>query len=372
MPHRPRFIILGFILAMLLGGFFVVRTYLPAVRPAFGPPPEDITTYLPEDSVPPQAPLPAENEINFPLKLPPGFRISIFAKDLPGARVMRPDRFGNLWVSRTSAGAVSLLEIDRDTGRLRHQGDVFTGLRKPHGLAFDPQNGLTLYIAEEHRLRRFATYSEDPGTELLSLPAGDGHFTRTIAFGPDGKLYISVGSSCNVCIESDERRASILRYDPATATAGKPETKQYEIYARGLRNAVFFAWDYVRGPVTKFTPDSKALQSNVAIRGSVASGTDGNFVTGRGHMWATEMGRDWLGDDLPPDEIVLVRQGKDYGWPICYGKNVHDADFDKNTYIRDPCAEQEPSFIDIPAHSAPLGLAFIVCPPEYRAAGRRG
>ena len=316
MPHRPRLIILGIILAMLLGGFFVVRQYLPAIRPTFGPPPDDITEYLPEDSVPPQAPLLAENKTNFPLKLPSGFRISIFAKDLPGARVMRFDRFGNMWVSRTGEGAVTLLEIDRETGKVTHQDDVFTGLSKPHGLAFDPENGLTLYIAEERRLRRFATYSEDPGTELLALPAGDGHFTRTIGFGPDGKLYLSVGSSCNVCVEDDERRASILRYDV--------KTKQSEIFARGLRNAVFFAWDYVRG-----------------------------------HMWATEMGRDWLGDDLPPDEINAVVGGGDYGWPNCYGKNIHDADFDKNVYIRDPCADKQPSAIDLPAHVAPLGLAFI-------------
>ena len=103
----------------------------------------------------------------------------------------------------------------------------------------------------------------------MQLPSGDGHFTRTIAFGPDNKLYISVGSSCNVCRESDERRASILRYDPAfaKATAGKPEA---EIFARGLRNAVFFTWDAAR------------------------------------RMWGTEVGRDWLGGDLPPDEVNVV------------------------------------------------------------------
>ncbi len=296
---------------LLTAGFFLWR-YFPAIRAPFLPPPEDITEYLPEDSVPPQA----VNETNLPLKLPPGFRISVFAKNLPGARVMRFDRFGNMWVSRTGEGAVTLLEIDRETGTVRHQGDVFTGLRKPHGLAFDPETGLVLYIAEEHRLRRFATYSEDPGEDLLAFPAGDGHFTRTVGFGPDGKLYASVGSSCNVCVEADERRAAILRYDPVT--------RQSEILARGLRNAVFFAWDYMRGK-----------------------------------MWATEMGRDWLGDDLPPDEIDAIEAGGDYGWPICYGKNIHDAAFDKNVYIRDPCADKQPSAVDIPAHSAPLGLAFI-------------
>jgi hypothetical protein len=87
-----------------------------------------------------------------------------------------------------------------------------------------------------------------------------------------------------------------------------------------------------------------------------------------GEVWATEMGRDWLGDDLPPDEINIIGEGRDYGWPICYGKNIHDAEFDKKVYARDPCADKTPSFIDIPAHSAPLGLAFFPeegWPEEY-------
>lgn len=317
MPKRLFFVALIGLAAW--GGVWGWLRYGKGLLAPFGSPRADITGLLPESG---EAPLPpADNKTDMPLNLPPGFSISIFAKDLPGARVMRIDRFGNMWVSRTSDGAVALLEIDRDTGKIAHQGDVFRDFRKPHGLAFDPRPGreLALYIAEEHRVRRFATYSEDPGETVLSLPdSGGGHFTRTIAFGPDGTLYISVGSSCNVCREADPRRATILRYDL--------EAQRSEIFARGLRNAVFLAWD--------------------------------SF----GRMWATEMGRDWLGDDLPPDEINIVEQGSDYGWPICYGKNIHDGDFDTNVYIRDPCADKIPSAIDIPAHSAPLGLAFI--PPQ--------
>jgi glucose/arabinose dehydrogenase len=80
-----------------------------------------------------------------------------------------------------------------------------------------------------------------------------------------------------------------------------------------------------------------------------------------GDIWATEMGRDGLGDNLPPDEINVIHEGKFYGWPICYGKNVHDAAFDTNTYIRNPCQEptETPSTIDLQAHSAPLGIAFV-------------
>ena len=305
--------------AVALGGFFAFRKYLAPLRPPFGQPPAGFPALLPPEAKP-AAPGPGEvNETAMPLKLPAGFSISIFAQDLPGARVVRVDDFGNMWVSRTSQGKVTRLEIK--DGRVVGQRDVFDGLRKPHGLAFDPDDPQVLYVAEEHRLQR---YRLGPGGTLagtgetvLPLPSGDGHFTRTIGFGPDWKLYISVGSSCNVCNESDQRRAAILRYDPGT--------RQSEIFARGLRNAVFFTWHPVSGA-----------------------------------LWATEMGRDWLGDELPPDEINIVEQGRDYGWPDCYGKNVPDPfGLERPS---NPCAGKRPSVIDIPAHSAPLGLTFI--PPN--------
>ncbi|MDO8536684.1 MAG: PQQ-dependent sugar dehydrogenase, partial [bacterium] len=247
----------------------------------------------------------------------------IFAKDLPGARVMAQDSFGNWWVSQTADGIVSLVEV-KDGKATKHY-PMFTNLRKPHGLAFDPQNPFKLYVAEEDKISYITTYSEDSFHKIVDLPAGDGHFTRTIAFGPDDRLYVSIGSSCNVCRERDERRAKIFSM--------KKDGSDFKEFARGLRNAVFFTWSYVDG-----------------------------------RMWVTEMGRDLIGNDIPPDEIDVVEAGKNYGWPVCYGKNVHDTDFDKNTYIRNPCMEpfETPSYIDIQAHSAPLGLAFV---PEDPPAG---
>jgi hypothetical protein len=102
--------------------------------------------------------------------------------------------------------------------------------------------------------------------------------------------------------------------------------KNPEVFAKGLRNAAFMTQNFVDGAI-----------------------------------WVSEMGRDYLGDDLPPDEINRLEEGANFGWPTCYGKNIHDTDFDKNTYVRNPCMEpfEIPSFIDLPAHSAPLGLAFI-------------
>ena len=318
---------------IILGGGLLIQKYGLAIRTAFFPAASDITKRVPDDSVPAGA----LDETNLPLKLPAGFSISIFAKNLAGARVMSFDQFGSMWVSRTSQGAVTLLEVGKD-GNVSSQSDVFINLQKPHGLAFDPDHPGLLYIAEENKIRRVTTYSDDPGEDVMSLPSGGGHFTRTIGFGPDKKLYISIGSSCNVCNESDQERAVMMRYDPASAnaTAGKPATGESNVIARGLRNSVFFTWH----PVTQ-------------------------------KLWATEMGRDNLGDNTPPDEINIIEEGKTYGWPNCYGKNIHDSEFDKKVYVRNPCMEpfETPSTIDIPAHSAPLGLAFIPSnsdwPKEY-------
>ena len=287
-------------------GYFYWKN-LRGVWPAIKPPPENISE--------------SQSINGLPLKLPPGFSIEVFAKDLPGARVMKSDTFGNVWVSQTSEGKISLIEI-RDNQAVKHY-PVFTNLRKPHGLAFDPKFPFTLFFAEEDKISRVPVYSDGEPEKIIDLPADGGHFTRTIGFGPDDKLYVSIGSSCNVCAENDERRAKIF--------ALERDGKNFKEFARGLRNAVFFAWH----------PRS-------------------------GKMWSTDMGRDLLGDNIPPDEINIIEQGKNYGWPICYGKNIHDTDFDKNVYIRNPCLDpfETPSYIDIQAHSAPLGLAFI---PENSA-----
>ena len=330
------------IVALVGAGFYAYRNYYPAIRPVINPPPEDIVKLIEEGNkfpaevpkegeIPPKLQIPA-NTTGMSLKLPQGFSISIFAKDLPGARVMAFDSFGNMWVSQTSRGIISLLEVK--DGKTIVQNDIFTGLRKPHGLAFDPQSPTMLYYAEEDKISRVVVYSDGEPEKIADLPSGDGHFTRTLGFGPDGRLYVSIGSSCNICNESDSRRAKIFSMNK--------DGSDFKEFARGLRNAVFFAW---------------------------------NLVDGR--MWATEMGRDWLGDNIPPDEINIIggpstssgqNSVPNFGWPICYGKNIHDTDFDKNIYIRNPCEDMAGSHIDIPAHSAPLGLGFIPeesWPEEY-------
>ncbi len=315
--------VLGTILLALIAiAFNFAWKNLRGIGPAIKPPPPDI------QEIPP-------NAAGLPLTLPPGFSIEIFARNLPGARVMAFDSVGNAWISQTSEGVISLLEIQN--AKVTSQRAMIENLTKPHGLAFDPALRTSLFYAEENKISRVSVYSNDPRpqpatlripTKIVDLPAGGGHFTRTIGFGPDDRLYVSIGSSCNVCYESDDRRAKIFSMNH--------DGGDFKEFARGLRNTVFFTWH----------PETK-------------------------EMWGTDMGRDLLGDDIPPDEINVIggpstssgknSSPKNFGWPICYGKNVHDGDFDKNVYLRNPCMDpfETPSRIDIPAHSAPLGLAFV-------------
>lgn len=267
-----------------------------------------------------------------PFTLPPGFSISIFAKGLSAPRVLARDIAGNLIVSITKEGRVVALP-DRDQNGVADEViSVIEGLNRPHGLAFKcfpmgefgVEYECKLYIAETDQVAMYDWDDENLKASnkktIINLPAGRNHFTRTIIFAktPDGeKLLTSVGSTCNVCFEKDERRAVIL--------SSQADGSGVERFAVGLRNSVFMT----------IHPET-------------------------GEVFATEMGRDLLGDNIPPDEINIIRKDKNYGWPTCYGKNIHDTDYDDSVYIRAPCLTpfEEPSYIDIPAHSSPLGLAF--------------
>jgi len=260
---------------------------------------------LPAPAIPTSTQSPGINSTGLPLSLPKGFSISIFASDLGNPRDLEFDPTGNLLVSIPSRGQVVLLPDKKI---------IVSGLNRPHGLAYT--NG-HLYIAEEDKVTI-------DGKKILDLPEGGNHVTRSLLV-KDNQLYISIGSSCNVCHEPDPHRAAIY--------VSNLDGSSFRSFATGLRNSVFMTLD---------------SQKNI---------------------WATDMGRDLIGNDTPPDEINIIGEGN-YGWPICYGQNIHDTNFDKNTYIRNPCQEplEKPSFIDLPAHSAPLGLAFIPdsWPQNYR------
>jgi glucose/arabinose dehydrogenase len=263
------------------------------------------------------------------ITVPPGFAVSVFASGFDRARFMAVDPRGTLLLSDPGAGKiVALPDADRD-GRADAVREVARGLDLPHGMAFHEGR---LLVAETGRVLRF---EYDPHTRRASaprvlidgLPRGGNHPYRTIVLGPDERLYLSIGSSCNVCEERDRRRAAILRYDPD----GTGET----FVATGVRNAVGIAF---------------------------------NPATGR--LWATINERDWRGDDVPPDYISEIVEGGFYGWPSCYvqGRKVWP---DTDPAFRNPeaCARTTLPTLEIQAHSAPIGLAFYTgrqFPEEYR------
>ena len=261
------------------------------------------------------------------ITVPPGFRVGVFARNLGVPRFMAVDPAGTLLVSVPSQGRVVALP-DRDgDGRSDAEVTVVDGLDRPHGLAF--RNG-NLYVAETGRVLRFhydaqSMKATQPTVLVPNLPAGGVHWTRTIAFGPDGSLYVSAGSSCNVCREQDPRRAAITRYE----ADGSGE----RVYASGIRNAVGIA----------FQPTTGAL-------------------------WATINERDWRGDDRPPDYITEIKEGGFYGWPDCMvvgGTAVPDDRFTRGGR----CTTVTVPTLEIQAHSAPIGLTFYTgkqFPSEYR------
>jgi glucose/arabinose dehydrogenase len=264
------------------------------------------------------------NETGFPLIIPDGFKISLFNKESLGPiRFMAFSLDGILFVSMPSptglysgvksGGKIYALPDKNKDGKADEVKTVLAGLSDlPHGIAF--YNNY-LYIAEEDKIARYK-YLNNGEVGEREVVIGDiadsgDHVSRTIGFSPSGKMYVSVGSSCNVCEEQDERRATILEYNP--------DGSGFRIFAKGIRNAVGFV----------FNPNT-------------------------GEIWATENGRDDIGDNLPPDEINIIREGLDYGWPYCYGKKVPDPAY--NNPGR--CAATEASVYDMQAHSASFGLRF--------------
>ncbi len=251
----------------------------------------------------------------------PGFRVDLFAEGVENARFMRFSPGGDLVVSQPRVGQLLLILGDRDgDGRSDGQRILLDGLDRPHG--FDFRDG-HLYIGEGGAIARIPFTENGPDTLEVrgpairiveGIPEGGNHWSRTLRFGPDGGMYVHVGSSCNVCEEKDPRRAAILRYEPD----GSGE----EIYASGLRNSVGFDW----------RPESDEL-------------------------YATDNGRDLMGDDFPPCELNRIERGRFYGWPYAHGDNHPDPDFGEGNEER--IASSTPPVHPFRAHNAPLGMTFI-------------
>jgi len=260
------------------------------------------------------------------LHVPPGFHISIFADTEQSPRMLAFSPGGVLLVTATEEGTVLALPDPRHSGEAEKVVTVLKDLNGPHGIAF--HNG-GLYIAEVNKIVRYdweeANLRATNPRHIADLSSsGGGHMTRTLLFA-NGKLYVSAGSSCNVCVETDSRRAAVMEMND--------DGSGQRIFAHGIRNAVGLAYN----------PKTQTI-------------------------WATDNGRDWLGDDLPPDEILdLGKSGGDFGWPWCYGDRVPDTRFSKDAASH--CTGVVLPKVNLQAHSAPLGLAFYsgnMFPKQYQ------
>lgn len=260
------------------------------------------------------------------IKLPPGFAIDIYARNVPNARSMALSPNGTLFVGTRTAGNVYAVVARNHAHKADEVITLARGLNMPNGVAF--HNG-ALYVAEVNRILRFdniEAHLKDPPRPVVlteGFPRDWHHGWKFIRFGPDGLLYVPVGAPCNVCEREDERYASITRM--------KPDGTRLEIFARGVRNTVGFDWH----PKTH-------------------------------ELWFTDNGRDRLGDDLPPDELNHApKQGLHFGFPYCHGRGIPDPEFGGNRR----CEEFIPPAMELGPHVGALGMRFYtgrMFPEEYR------
>jgi len=259
--------------------------------------------------------------------VPAGFHINIFAKDFQVPRFLAVAPNGDIFLSDTGAGKVLILRDPQHTGVAAQTETFADGLKRPFGIAFHEEY---VYVGNTDEVIRFhydkqTSKRTGAAEHVLDLPKGGGHFTRTLAFSNDGqKLYISVGSSSNIDIEKDARRAAVLVCDP--------DGKNSRIFASGLRNAVGLGIE----------PQS-------------------------GEVWVSVNERDELGDNLPPDYFTSIKDGGFYGWPYSYiGSNV-----DPRVKPQRPDLVAKAIIPDVllGAHVAPLQFAFYTgkqFPESYR------
>lgn len=292
------------VIAALAFGAYAYRGYLTAVLPY---------------------PAAAETTLET-LSVPPGFRITLYAADVPGARSLARSPKGTLFVGTREEGKVyAVLDEDQDFKADRVLV-LAQGLRMPNGVAYHDGD---LYVAEVSRILRFkdieANLNEPPQPVVVTAdyPSEEHHGWKFIAFGPDGKLYVPVGAPCNVCLSERDIYATMTRLNP--------DGSGREIFARGIRNSVGFDWH----PQTR-------------------------------ELWFTDNGRDWLGENRPPDELNRApRAGLHFGFPFCHGKGLADPELNRNQ----PCDEFTPPVLELGPHVAALGMRFYEAkqfPGKYR------
>lgn len=256
------------------------------------------------------------------LKVPAGFKVEVWVDGIPDARSLTLGDKGTVFVSNRNLKDIYAVI---DHGGKREVKKVLKGLDTPNGIVF---NKGTLYVAEQTRILRYDGIEDrldnppEPKVIVDGLPKQVGHFWKFLAMGPDGKLYFNIGAPGNIVMPG-EIQASISRVDPKTGVM--------ENFAHGVRNSVGFDWH----PKTK-------------------------------QLWFTEHGRDWMGDDMPSDELNVAKaKGQHFGYPYCHQGDTLDPEFGKYR----TCAEFTPPVLKLGAHMAPLGMRFYtgkMFPAEYQ------
>ena len=262
------------------------------------------------------------------IKLPPGFSIAPYATGIRNARSMAVSPSGILYVgTRELNGSVTAVVDTNKDGKGDANYIVAKNLYGPMGVDFKDGAlyiGLVNGVVKLVDIEKHLSNPPEPVPVNLKLPSDMHHGHKYIRFGPDGWLYIPVGAPCNVCEKDWSTYACIKRM--------KPDGTGLELYAQGIRNTVGFDWH----PVTK-------------------------------ELWFTDNGRDWLGDNLPPDELNCAsRAGLNFGFPYRFGLNVKDPQFGAK---RPNDADFTPCSVPLGPHVAALGMRFYtgdMFPPEYK------
>ena len=259
------------------------------------------------------------------LKLPPGFKIEVWATGMPGARAMALGDNGKVYIGTRAIGRV--YEVT-DNGKERTSRVVVDKLVQPAGVAFN--NG-SLYVMAIDKVLRFDGIDKNASvtpvdlTAIFNLPPEQHHNWKYIAFGPDGKLYVPFGAPCNICEPPTAEYAQIRRYNP--------DGSGMEVLATGVRNTVGFDWH----PTTK-------------------------------QLWFTNHGRDWMGDNTPNDTLNLIsKTGLNFGFPYCHQGNLPDNVITK----ANACQGVEQPIALMGPHVATMGIKFYtgnMFPPEYKNA----
>jgi glucose/arabinose dehydrogenase len=254
------------------------------------------------------------------LVLPAGFSINVYRTGLAHARMLATHG-PHVYVTQPMQGNVVRLDDEDEDGVAEALAVVASDLPMVHGIAFHDDD---VFLANVHSVFRGTVAADGTFgalTEIIAdLPDGGQHPLRTLGIGPDELLYISVGSDCDACEETNPEHATLLR----STLAGQAAAAR-TIFARGLRNTLGFGWH----PVTDA-------------------------------LWGMDQGSDWRGDDLPPEELNAIQADKDYGWPYCFGAKEPDP------VIQDPpdqtkaeyCATTEAPVLLNQAHQSPIGMAF--------------